>query len=196
MSASRAALLAAIVANDDVGETLEGPIVRAIGVGSNAVTSMTSLLALPSWRPEQLELHGSGMSCCGCSCRCGGTMGMGSRCGGVSATTDLEEEATLARLLAEDAATCGERRPPVVEIEFWDMEIVDVKAVRASNFSHPARATARTTGTTRARYRLMDMSSIFPSRCFGLADAPHSASPRERQARGVPATVGRRAHLG
>lgn len=116
-----------LLAAGPLEDELPGDVVRALGRSAHAVTRMTSLVAVPRWRPLAEALHGwsSSCSCGGCSTMSGHGISGRSSCGGAR---QLREQETLARLLAEDMQACAVRAASL-EVEFDDLEILDVQGV-------------------------------------------------------------------
>jgi hypothetical protein len=129
--AQRDESLLGLLAVDDVADSLSDDSVRAIANKSGAPSRVTSLLAIPSWRPphpENLvtECSGCGCGCCGCCCGC---RGVGCHGFGVGAAKgDLHEREFLAQLLAEDARACLTSHAKLA-IEVADREILDVRVI-------------------------------------------------------------------
>jgi hypothetical protein len=146
-----------VAAVNAVGDALPDDLLRGLAWTTGAVTRVSSLVDVPSWRPAWEVPGGWGISRCGCCCSCCGTRG-GTVCRmGVTTSKDLKERETLAALLADDLARCGVARD-VVEIEVGDLEILDVTAgsscVAEAAWGHRLDRTPREPGAFVAHQRI------------------------------------------
>ena len=127
--------------NGQLREAAMPEVVAAVATTFGFVSSMTSFLDVPKWRPAHTDLGGSGYnSSCGCSClgHGFGRRGFGQGCG-IRTAVVLKAQQILDDLAAEIAATC--KADVHAEIEIGDLEILAVSTTKG--------ATKRQTGCVR-----------------------------------------------
>lgn len=109
--------------NGQLRDEVPTEVVEVVATRLGFVSSMTSLLDVPKWRPADTDLGTSGFSAsCGCGCGIGGISGIGSgiRCLGTTAV--VKARAILDALAVEVAQTC--KTDVHAEIEVGDLEIL------------------------------------------------------------------------
>lgn len=119
-------------AHGPVARELDDEVVRAAAKAVGAVSRVTSLVAVPDYRPQEPDGMGFGMSgcgcgCCGCGC-CGGYSGRGITCGIGTAKPIVGELEALQEQLTAAADRCHVPRA-AVSIELEDKEILDVVGI-------------------------------------------------------------------
>ena len=119
-------------AHGPVARELDDELVRAAAKAVGAVSRVTSLVAVPEFRPIEPDgmgfgISGCGCGCCGCGC-CGGHIGRGVTCTMGSATPIVGELEELQASLAAAAERCRVPRA-AVRVEIEDKEILDVVGI-------------------------------------------------------------------